>query len=78
MFSPDNKPLWLAGLSKTDYKTGESLFVVMTRPAWSGISFIHDRIPVIIPKEKHDEWLFGPDTVSVLNSAVNELKYEST
>lgn len=78
LFSPDNRPLWLAGLSKTDYKTGESLFVILTRSAWSDISFIHDRMPVILPKEKHDEWLFGHDTGSVLNSAVNELKYETT
>lgn len=39
--APDNSPVWMAGLSKIDSKTGESLFVILTRPAWSGISFIH-------------------------------------
>lgn len=76
LFSSDNQPLWLAGLSRLDYKTGESLFVILTRSAWSGISFIHDRMPVILPKGKHDEWLNGYDPVSTMNKAVSEVSYE--
>ncbi len=78
LFSSDTQPLWFAGLSRTDYKTGESLFVILTRPAWLGISFIHDRMPVILPKEKHDEWLFGYDPVSTMNKAIYEMEYKST
>ncbi|MDR1707442.1 MAG: SOS response-associated peptidase [Prevotella sp.] len=73
---PDNNPVWMAGLSKIDHETGESLFVFLTRPAWSGISFIHDRMPVILPKEKHDEWLNGHDPVGTMRRAVDEVGYK--
>jgi putative SOS response-associated peptidase YedK len=76
-FANVNKdPLWLAGLSKTDFNTGISYYVVLTRPAWSEISFIHDRMPVILPKESHDDWLFGHDPTATMKSAVNEVSYE--
>lgn len=75
--APDNSPVWMAGLSKIDSKTGESLFVILTRPAWSGISFIHDRMPVILPKACHDEWFNGHDPVSTMSKAINEVKYKS-
>ncbi len=73
--APDNRPVWLAGLSRRDAKTGDSLFVILTRPAWSGISFIHDRMPVILPKEIHDEWLFGHDPKGTMNRASDEIRY---
>lgn len=76
-FANTNKdPLWLAGLSKTDFNTGLSYYVVLTRPAWSEISFIHDRMPVILPKESHDDWLFGHDPTTTMKRAVNEVSYE--
>lgn len=75
--TPDNRPIWMAGLSKVDYKTGESLFVIMTRPAWSNISFIHDRMPVILPKERHDEWLNGHDPVNTMRMAIDKVNYKS-
>lgn len=78
LYSPDNDILWLGGLSKVDHKTGESLFVILTRPAWSGISFIHDRMPVILPKEKHDEWLNGNDPVNTMINSVEKLEHQTT
>ncbi|WP_143322479.1 SOS response-associated peptidase [Clostridium sp. HBUAS56010] len=78
LYSPDNDILWLAGLSKIDHKTGESIFVILTRPAWSGISFIHDRMPVILPKEKHDEWLNGNDPVNTMINSVQKLEHQTT
>jgi putative SOS response-associated peptidase YedK len=75
-FANTNKdPLWLAGLSKTDFNTGISYYVVLTRPAWSEISFIHDRMPVILPKESHEDWLFGHNPTATMKSAVNEVSY---
>lgn len=74
--APDNRPVWMAGLSRTDHNTGESLFVVLTRPAWSGISFIHDRMPVILPRETHDEWLNGHDPMNVMRKSINEVNYK--
>ncbi|RFZ75951.1 SOS response-associated peptidase [Lacrimispora amygdalina] len=73
---PDNSPVWMAGLSKIDHKTGESLFVVLTRPAWSGISFIHDRMPVILPREIHDEWLNGHDPVGTMRRSIEAINYK--
>lgn len=73
--APDNQPVWMAGLSEIDHKTGESLFVILTRPAWSDILFIHDRMPVILPRENHDEWLFGHDPVGVMRRSINEVNY---
>lgn len=75
--NPDNSPVWMAGLSKTDPKTGDSLFVILTRPAWSGISFIHQRMPVILPKESHDQWLNGSDSQRIMDRAIQELDYNA-
>ncbi|MEY8352632.1 SOS response-associated peptidase [Lachnospiraceae bacterium 54-53] len=74
---PDSSPAWMAGLSRIDHKTGESLYVVLTRPAWSGISFIHDRMPVILPKENHDEWLNGHDPIGTMGKAIDVVNYKS-
>lgn len=74
--APDNRPVWMAGLSRVDHKTGEPLFVILTRPAWSGISFIHDRMPVLLPKVCHDEWLNGNDPVSTMRRAIDEVHYK--
>ena len=75
--APDNQPVWMAGLSEIDHKTGESLFVILTRPAWKDISFIHDRMPVILPKSCHDEWLFGHDPIDTMRKSTNEVNYKS-
>lgn len=69
------KPIWMAGLSRIDHKTGEQQFVIMTRTAWSGISFIHDRMPVILPQEIHDEWLNGNNPKGLISQAINEVEY---
>lgn len=74
--TPDDSPMWMAGLSRIDSKTGDSLFVILTRPAWSGISFIHDRMPVILPKSYHDEWLNGHNPVRTMQQATSEMSYK--
>jgi len=77
LMAPEKSPVWMAGLSKTDLQTGDSSFVILTRPAWSGISFIHDRMPVILSKKSHDEWLYGHDPVSTMNQAISEVQYKA-
>ncbi len=49
---------WLAGIYALS-DDGECTFVILTRPAASCISHIHDRMPVILPKRSHDRWLCG-------------------
>lgn len=77
LMPPGIRILWMAGLSRFDFKTGERSFVILTRPAWDGIFFIHDRMPVILLKERHDEWLNGRDPESVMKWAVNEVEYRA-
>lgn len=76
LMDTNKNPVWMAGLSKTDFHTGISYYVVLTRPAWAGISFIHERMPVILPKESHNEWLFGHDPIATMKGAINEVSYE--
>jgi putative SOS response-associated peptidase YedK len=47
----------------------------LTHPALTAISFIHDRMPIIIPKERHDEWLFGQNPANVSSYATTKIDY---
>ena len=46
---------WLCGLYRIE--EGRPVFVVLTREPGEGIRFIHDRMPLILPKERTGEWL---------------------
>ena len=46
--SRDSGLTWLAGISRVDPETGERSFVILTRPVWDGIAFIH--VPAV-PKQ---------------------------
>jgi len=75
--APEERALWMAGLSRFDVKTGERTFVILTRPAWEGIAFIHDRMPVILPARLHDEWLHGRSPEKTMERAISELRYRA-
>lgn len=77
LMPPGSNIVWMAGLSRVNTKTGEQSFVILTRPAWNGVSFIHDRMPVILPKERRDEWLNGHDPDGTMVRAVNEVEYRA-
>ena len=53
-------PVWLMGIYR--YEEGKRLpaLSILTRPAAPEIAFIHDRMPVICPPERADDWL-DPD-----------------
>ena len=57
----DRGPLLFAGLweSWTDKETGEVLdtFTILTRSAYGVVRPIHDRSPVVLPRERWDAWL---------------------
>ncbi len=72
---PGESSIYMAGISRTDHDTGLECFVILTKPAWAGIAFIHDRMPVILPRVSHDEWLFGKDPSGVIASAFDEMEY---
>jgi len=57
-FKPASSPLtYIAGLYRTDSHSGEQSFTVLTRQADEKITFIHDRMPVILPKFLIPDWL---------------------
>ena len=56
MIQPNGSSMtWLAGL----YRIEDSLpvFAVLTREPTDELRRIHDRMPLILPKERIDEWI---------------------
>lgn len=51
-------------------------FTVLTREASPGISFIHDRMPIILPSEITTDWLDSRnDAVEVIQAAMLDMEY---
>lgn len=57
------EPIYMAGLWQAAEPDTVPLFVILTREASPDIQFIHDRMPVILPKEAHESWLSGKTDV---------------
>ena len=51
------EPIYMAGLFKLDESSKVPLFVILTRSASSELDFIHNRMPVIMPKDMREQWL---------------------
>lgn len=72
------EPLFMAGLYQTEEGAGLPRFVILTRPASPELSFIHDRMPVIIPNTAQPAWLEGKIGIMDLNAAeMVQLEYEA-
>lgn len=54
---PEEKMLWLAGLYRFEPDSAWPVFTVLTRPAAEAVAAFHDRMPVILPRELHGQWL---------------------
>lgn len=66
-----------AGLYRTEAGSQLPLFVILTAPAANGISFIHDRMPVILPQEAQEDWFKSAEKAnSLLERANTEFEYE--
>ena len=65
-------PIYMAGLFRSEPEVPLPLFVILTRPAATDISFIHDRMPVIVPEHARETWLTGPMSAFELLSASDE------
>ena len=67
---------FLAGIYRLE--AGRPVFTVLTRDAAEGITFIHERMPVILPNEAASDWLnpkyHGDD---ILKAAMTQMKYEA-
>ncbi|MCL1852420.1 MAG: SOS response-associated peptidase [Peptococcaceae bacterium] len=55
-FFVPNEPLYLAGCYRAEKDNGLLNFVILTRQAENGAEAIHDRMPVIVPKEHRETW----------------------
>jgi len=62
IYRPDRAPLCFAGLvSRWRERGKEPIFTcsILTRPAVSSLSAIHERMPVVLPDGSFDDWLEG-------------------
>lgn len=73
-----SKMLYLAGIYHLEKHDGVIVptFTVLTCEASPGISFIHDRMPVILPSEIVTDWLDSRnDAVEVIQAAMLDMEY---
>lgn len=69
--------LTFAGLYRAESGSQLPLFVILTAPAANGISFIHDRMPVILSQDMQEDWLKSADKAGgLLERANTEFEYE--
>lgn len=67
--------IWLAGL----YRLENSLpvFVILTRPADETILWMHDRMPVMLPENRVNEWITpANDPEKILKACLTKVKWE--
>ena len=66
-----------AGLYRSEVGSDTPVFVILTAPATKGISFIHARMPLILPPEQREDWLNQPDAAArLLAEGTQEIVYE--
>lgn len=66
-----------AGLYRSETVSNTPVFVILTAPAAEGISFIHERMPLILSPEQRESWL--GDQVSaarLLEEGTKQIVYE--
>ena len=68
---------WLAGLYRIE--DGLPAFTVLTKNPTEELKYIHDRMPVIFPKELIDDWI-RPDTKpeDLMKYALSDMLFEKT
>lgn len=66
---------WMCGLYRIE--NGYPVFVVLTREPSDSVSFIHDRMPLILPSDKINAWI-NPETdpSTMLQYAINDMVTE--
>ena len=72
IYVPD-RTLYLAGCWRLEGET--PVFVILTREAVGAARAVHERMPVIIPNSRVNEWLY--DSPEVMRDAVTELTVEA-
>ena len=80
MLQPKGSPLtFLAGMYQIEEHRGVKLpvFTILTRTPGENIAFIHNRMPVILPREVLRAWLSPKETPEeIIEFAITEMHYE--
>ena len=73
---PETRGLvWLAGLYRME--EGLPVFVILTRPADEELMWMHDRMPVILPRAEISRWIHpGNSPESVIQACLTDVKWE--
>jgi putative SOS response-associated peptidase YedK len=67
-----------AGLYRSEAGANTPVFVILTAPAAEGISFIHDRMPLILPPGQREAWLNDTsEAAELLKEGVRDIAYET-
>ena len=68
---------WLCGLYRIE--DGYPVFVILTKEPSPELSRIHDRMPLILPKEKVSEWINpSSNPEALLQYALSDMVAEKT
>lgn len=80
MIKPEESRItYLAGLYQIEERKGIKVpvFAVLTRQAGECVRFIHDRMPIILPKESAKAWVSTEGVPEeIIESAITEVRYE--
>lgn len=76
MIQPEGSEVtWLCGLYRIE--EGFPVFTVLTREPSDELSEIHDRMPLILPEDKIDEWIYpGTKAEAMLKYALTSMIFE--
>ncbi|MEQ8198856.1 MAG: SOS response-associated peptidase [Clostridiaceae bacterium] len=61
---PDSSLLYMAGIY--NQFEGENRFVILTAAANSSVLEVHERMPVVLPQDKIENWLYDYDAVDFI------------
>lgn len=68
---------YFAGLYRAEAGKSVPLFVILTAPAAEGVSFIHDRMPVMLPDDAGRDWLNDEQRArDLLNGGYTDILFE--
>ncbi len=75
---PVSQVIYMAGIYRYEQEKKLPVFVILTRDAAPSIRYIHDRMPVILPKEARKAWISdSADITGILSTALDEITAEA-
>lgn len=68
-FFSERSMIYMAGIYRFEPEAKVPRFTILTREAAPGISFVHNRMPVILDGDARREWLVGDDPAQTIRKA---------